>query len=81
MSGTAAGGQKTSAKILARDPDHYKKIGAKGGRNGKTGGFAANPELAREAGRLGGLKSRRGPAKRYNDDTLCSETDQVNSKT
>ena len=33
-------------------------IGAKGGRNGHTGGFAANPELAREAGRKGGKKSR-----------------------
>ena len=35
-------------------------IGALGGKKGKTGGFYANRELAREAGRKGGLKSRRG---------------------
>jgi len=38
----------------------YAKIGAKGGRNGRTGGFAANPELARIAGAKGGRISRRG---------------------
>lgn len=36
-------------------------IGGKGGRNGHTGGFAANPELARKAGAKGGSISRRGP--------------------
>ena len=40
-------------------PDFYAKIGAKGGRNGRTGGFAANPELARIAGAKGGRISRR----------------------
>lgn len=50
------GGIKTRDKLLARDPNHYKKIGAIGGRNGHTGGFAANPELAREAGYKGWLK-------------------------
>lgn len=35
-----------------------------GGRNGHTGGFAANRELAKIAGRKGGLKSKRGPARR-----------------
>ena len=39
--------------------DFYSKIGAKGGKLGTTGGFAANKELAREAGRKGGLKSKR----------------------
>lgn len=41
--------------------DWYKKIGAIGGRNGNTGGFAANPTLARLAGAVGGKKSKRGP--------------------
>lgn len=59
MAGTKLGGQKAAAKNLARDPDFYVKIGTKGGRNGKTGGFAANPELARIAGAKGGRKSRR----------------------
>lgn len=62
MAGNKAGGQKTAAKILARDPLFYKKIGGKGGRNGNTGGFAANPELAREAGKKGGRISRRRKA-------------------
>lgn len=57
MTGTYAGGIKARDKNLARDPDHYKKMGAKGGRNGHTGGFAANPELARIAGRQGALKA------------------------
>lgn len=59
MAGTKLGGQKAAAKNLAKDPDFYAKIGAKGGRNGRTGGFAANPELARIAGRKGGQISRR----------------------
>ena len=42
MAGTKAGGQKAAAKNLANDPDFYKRIGSKGGRNGNTGGFAAN---------------------------------------
>ena len=47
MAGTKAGGLKAAKKNLARDPNFYAKIGAKGGKNGKTGGFAANPALAR----------------------------------
>lgn len=59
MAGTKAGGKKAAAKNLARDPFFYAKIGARGGRNGNTGGFAANPELARIAGAKGGKISRR----------------------
>ena len=40
--------------------DFYAKIGAKGGMNGNTGGFAANRDLARIAGAKGGRISRRG---------------------
>jgi general stress protein YciG len=35
-------------------------IGSRGGKNGTTGGFYANRELASEAGRKGGRISRRG---------------------
>jgi len=42
--------------------DFYAKIGAKGGKKGKTGGFFANRELARIAGAKGGKISKRGPA-------------------
>ena len=59
MAGTKIGGIKARDKNLANDPDFYTKIGAKGGRNGNTGGFAANPELARIAGKKGGEISRR----------------------
>ena len=63
MSGTRTGGLKARDKNLARDPDFYRRIGKIGGQNGNTGGFAANRELARIAGRKGGLISRRSKAK------------------
>ena len=59
MAGTKAGGQKAAQKNLARNPNFYAEIGSKGGKNGHTGGFAANPELARIAGAKGGRISRR----------------------
>lgn len=59
MAGTKEGGRKAADKNLAKDPDFYKKIGMKGGSNGHTGGFAANPDLARIAGAKGGRISRR----------------------
>lgn len=65
MSGTKAGGLKAAATNKKNHgADFYKKIGAKGGKNGHTGGFAANRELARTAGAIGGQKSRRGPMDR-----------------
>lgn len=60
MAGTKAGGEKAAATNKAKHgDDFYKKIGKKGGANGNTGGFAANPELARIAGAKGGRISRR----------------------
>jgi len=64
MAGTKAGGQKAAAKNLQRDPDFYAKIGRRGGQNGHTGGFAANPDLARVAGAKGGRISRRRSIKK-----------------
>lgn len=65
MAGTKAGGAKAAATNIARHGrGFYAKIGRKGGRNGHTGGFAANPELARIAGAKGGKISKRGPAKK-----------------
>jgi general stress protein YciG len=60
MAGTKEGGVKAAQrnKELHGD-DFYARIGAKGGRNGHTGGFAGRPDLARLAGKKGGLKSRR----------------------
>ncbi len=60
MPGTKAGGLKAAKKNVERHgKDFYARIGAVGGKKGHTGGFAANRELAREAGRKGGLISRR----------------------
>lgn len=65
MAGTRAGGlkaAKTNIKTYGRE--FYARIGAIGGRNGHTGGFAANPELAKIAGAKGGKISKRGKAKK-----------------
>lgn len=60
MPGTVKGGKNAAeTNKLRYGNDFYKKIGRIGGLNSSGGGFAANPELAREAGRKGGLKSRR----------------------
>ncbi|MDO4871292.1 MAG: hypothetical protein Q4A26_00995 [Candidatus Saccharibacteria bacterium] len=61
MAGTKVGGQKAAATNKAlHGSDFYAKIGAIGGKKGRTGGFAANPALARIAGAKGGRISRRG---------------------
>lgn len=60
MAGTKNGGRKAASTNRTRyGRDFYAKIGAKGGKNGHTGGFAANRELARIAGAKGGRISRR----------------------
>lgn len=64
MSGTKAGGAKARETNKAKYGENfYARIGAMGGKNGHTGGFASNPELAKIAGRKGGKKSKRGPAR------------------
>jgi len=61
MAGNKAGGLKAAQTNIKRHgEDFYKKIGSMGGKKGHTGGFFANPELASRAGRLGGLRSKRG---------------------
>ena len=60
MAGTAQGGvlaAKTNKERYGKD--FYKKIGQVGGQKSRNGGFAANPELAREAGRKGGLAKKK----------------------
>lgn len=65
MAGTKAGGIKAAATNRNKyGAEFYARIGQKGGRNGHTGGFAANPALAKIAGAKGGRISRRGPAKK-----------------
>ena len=64
MAGTKLGGAKAATTNKNKyGKDFYARIGAMGGKIGRTGGFYANRELAREAGRKGGMKSRRGPSR------------------
>ncbi len=64
MAGTKSGGKKAAETNMKRHGrNFYRDIGRKGGRKGHTGGFAANPALAKIAGAKGGRISRRGPAK------------------
>ena len=76
MAGTKEGGLKAAAKNKAlHGADFYKRIGAKGGKNGTTGGFASalpcecsySPwphKKAECAGYKGGRISRRGKTKK-----------------
>lgn len=77
MAGTKAGGLKTAVtNRLIHGDNFYREIGRKGGKAGRTGGFASTKpgpdgltgwERARIAGAIGGRKSRRGPAKKAED--------------
>ena len=62
MAGTKDGGYKCRDTIIARFGNgYYKNMGRKGGLVcGIKKGFAANPELAKMAGRKGGKISQRG---------------------
>lgn len=65
MAGTKTGGKKAAlTNKLKHGADFYARIGKVGGQNGHTGGFAANPELAKIAGSIGGRVSRRGKARK-----------------
>lgn len=64
MAGTSIGGIKAAITNKAKHgEDFYVRMGRLGGTKSRGGGFAANRELAREAGRKGGKKSKRGPAR------------------
>lgn len=60
MAGTQDGGKAAASTNKTKyGPDFYARIGAMGGKKGRTGGFYANRELARLAGQKGGRISRR----------------------
>lgn len=65
MAGTKQGGIAAARTNKAKyGADFYKNIGARGGKNGKSGGFAAGDagrERARVYGAIGGRISRRPP--------------------
>lgn len=56
----ATGGKKASLTNKKRyGKNFYRRIGALGGKKSTGGGFAANPELARIAGKRGGMAKRK----------------------
>jgi general stress protein YciG len=60
MAGTKKGGLMAAATNKQRyGTNFYENIGRKGGAISRGGGFARNPELAREAGRKGGKARNR----------------------
>lgn len=72
MAGTREGGIKTRETNYERHGrDHYRKIGAIGGRKGAADGiikgFALSPERARLAGQKGGRISKRGKSESSNN--------------
>lgn len=67
MAGNQEGGKKAAQSNKDRyGNDFYNRIGRLGGKVGRTGGFYANRELAREAGRKGGMISKRRAAEKKN---------------
>ena len=67
MAGTIKGGKATAKKNKQRDPNFYRKIGALGGKKGRTGGFAAGAEGRKRAsiwGAVGGSHSKRAAKKK-----------------
>ena len=69
MPGTTRGGLRAAKTNKQRyGQDFYEKIGRAGGKISHGGGFTNNPDLAREAGRIGGLRSRRSKAQQAETD-------------
>lgn len=91
MSGTKIGGAKAAKTNKERHGEgFYARIGAIGGHNSKTGGFASNKvgkdgltgqERARLVGAIGGLKSKRGPAKNSKGNSTRSKKCPTEVKT
>jgi general stress protein YciG len=54
MGQTAEGRVKARQTLLSRDPDYFKKLGSKGGKNGTGHKFAHGKVDPHLAGQLGG---------------------------
>jgi len=73
MAGNKEGGAKAAETMRKRYGDSfYQSIGSKGGQAKVPKGFAINKDLAAEAGRRGGLKSKRGKAKVENEQDTAN---------
>lgn len=69
MSGTKEGAIKArNTNLTKHGKDFYKHIGSKGGKWCGAKGFALDLERAKRAGRLGGKISKRGKAKKHEEN-------------
>ena len=57
--GNKIGGLKAKAKLLAKDPDYFKKLGQKGGKATSGYAFGHGKVSPSEAGKRGGAAPRR----------------------
>lgn len=81
MPGTKTGGVNAAKTNKQRyGDDFYQKIGAMGGAKSRGGGFANDPELAREAGRKGGKASRRTAIKQVEAEAIATEKEHAQWK-
>ena len=79
MTGTKAGGLKAAATNKEKyGDDVYARAGHLGGlKCGVKKGFAANPELARKVGAIGGRNSRRGLGKGKSSYSALKEMGKI----
>jgi len=59
MAGTISGAKKATQKILERNPNHFRDIGAKGGKATGRKGFAISGKQS-SAGATGGRRGKKG---------------------
>ena len=82
MPGTKFGGLKAAETNKKKHgADFYARIGAIGGKNGTTGGFASNHTLAQLAGAKGGRKSKRGKSEACTERIRQAKWMRNNGKT
>lgn len=55
----ASDDQSPTRGFASMNPDRHREVSRRGGQISRGGGFAANPSLAREAGRKGGMAAGR----------------------
>lgn len=76
MAGTPDGGKLAAKKNVEKyGSDFYARIGAMGGKKGRTGGFAAGEEgrkRARKYGAIGGRISRRTKSQDATSDQVAA---------
>ena len=77
MAGTPEGNRKVADGLLAKNPNHYREIGARGKKGGdlSPGSFKKGSAQAAKAGELGGSLSKRKPV--IDDKLMTNQLEQV----